>query len=177
MDVSELVRVELGRHDWASLRCGCGDSAEHVPLLFEAIITAESPRDMIGYTLDRHVEVNTILFECTVPAVSVILAALAGELSTLARAVLLQTLSFVAAGSDHGSEPVPGQSDRGDACRAMASEGFWLLVGIGLAGSAEEADVVADICEYFGLGDEKSAACQALLRARVRVRSKRRHAL
>lgn len=82
MDVGELVRVELGRHDWASLRCGCGDSAEHVPLLFEAIITAESPRDMIGYTLDRHVEVNTVLFECTVPAVSVILAALAGELST-----------------------------------------------------------------------------------------------
>ncbi|MFF4104093.1 hypothetical protein [Streptomyces sp. NPDC001903] len=97
MVVGELVRAELRRVDWASLKCGCGDSAEHVPLLFEAIITAEAPRDMIGYTLDDHVEGGTVIFECTPPAVGVIMASLAGDLSTPARDVLLQTLLFVAA--------------------------------------------------------------------------------
>ncbi|MFE9803520.1 hypothetical protein ACFYP6_32495 [Streptomyces goshikiensis] len=79
MVVGELVRAELRRVDWASLKCGCGDSAEHVPLLFEAIITAETPRDMIGYTLDDHVEGDTVIFECTPPAVGVIMAAPGGR--------------------------------------------------------------------------------------------------
>ncbi|MFB0633496.1 hypothetical protein [Streptomyces sp. AB3(2024)] len=155
MTVSELVRAELGRYDWSSLRCGCGDYADHVPLLFETIITAETPRDMTGYTLGNHVEINTITFECTAPAVSVILAALAGELSSLALGELLQTLLFVAAGSGCGSEPGSGSANPDHECRARAQEGFWLLVQIGLTGSAEDAETVADICEYFGLGDEK----------------------
>ncbi|MER6162533.1 hypothetical protein ABT147_44825 [Streptomyces sp. NPDC001868] len=142
-------------------------------MLFEAIITAETPRDMIGYTLANHVELNTIIFECTVPAVSVILAALAGELSSLARRELLQTLSFVAAGSGDDSEPVPGRTNLGDECRARAQEGFWLIVQIGLTGRAEDADTAADICEYFGLGDEKSSFYQALIRKRVSAKARR----
>lgn len=174
MTVSELVRAELGRYDWSSLRCGCGDYADHVPLLFETIITAETPRDMIGYALSNHVEINTITFECTAPAVSVILAALAGELSSLAVGELLQTLLFVAAGSGCGSEPGSGSGNPDHECRARAQEGFWLLVRIGLTGSAEDAETVADICEYFGLGDEKSAFYQTLLRERVSAKTKRR---
>ncbi|MGW7025799.1 hypothetical protein ACWGFX_01140 [Streptomyces xanthophaeus] len=45
------------------------------------------------------------------------------------------------------------------------------------ARAASTPDRLSSAERYFGLGDEKSAACQALLRARVRVRSKRRHAL
>ncbi|MBW8706040.1 hypothetical protein MBT84_41140 [Streptomyces sp. MBT84] len=74
MAVSALVRAESARHDWKSLACMCGDSAEHVPLLFETVITAETPRDMIGYTLDGHVEGDTNITECTAPAVGVIMA-------------------------------------------------------------------------------------------------------
>jgi hypothetical protein len=158
--------------DWASLRCGCGESAEHVPLLVEAIITAGTPRDMIGYTLDGHVEESTVLFECTPPAVGVIMAALAGELSVLARDVLLQTLSFVAAGSGD-YEPLTGGADLGDACRRHAQEGYWDLVRIGLTGSADDAERVADICEYFGLGGDKAAFYQDRLRERVRAKTKR----
>ncbi|MFI6582213.1 hypothetical protein [Embleya sp. NPDC050493] len=172
MVVSELVRAELRRVDWASLKCGCGASAEHVPLLIEAIITAETPRDMIGYTLDGHVEESTIIFECTPPAVGVIMAALAGDLSTLARGVLLQTLSFVAAGSgDDG--PTGGGAGPGEACGHHAREGFWRLVEIGLTGTAEDAETVADICAYFGLGGDKAAFYQAELRARMRAKTKR----
>lgn len=176
MTVSELVRAELGRYDWSSMRCGCGDSADHVPLLFETIITAETPRDMIGYTLGHHVELNTITFDCTAPAVSVILAALAGELSPLALGELLQTLLFVAAGSGFGSTPGSGPANPDHECRNRTQEGFWLLVRIGLTGTAEDAEMVADIFEYFGLGDEKSAFYQVLLRERVSAKTKRRRA-
>ncbi|MFF9094184.1 hypothetical protein ACF1AX_13815 [Streptomyces sp. NPDC014802] len=170
--MSELVRAELRRVDWASLRCGCGDSAEHVPLMFEAIITAETPRDMIGYTLEGHVEESTIIFECTPPAVGVIMAALAGDLSALARGVLLQTLSFVAAGSgDH--EPESEGAGLGDACRARAQEGFWRLLHLGLTGTAEDAETVADICEFFELGGDKATLYQAALRERMRAKTKR----
>jgi hypothetical protein len=51
VEVSELVRAELGRHDWHGLRCGCGGSAEHVPMMFGAVIEAKAPGDMVGYTL------------------------------------------------------------------------------------------------------------------------------
>ncbi|MEU9946596.1 hypothetical protein [Streptomyces lavendulae] len=172
MVVSELVRAELGRVDWASLECGCGDSAEHVPLLIEAIITAEVPRDMIGYTLDDHVEADTIIFECTPPTVGVIMAALTGDLSSLARDVLLQTLLFVAAGSS-GDEPGSEGESLGDGCRRHAQEGFWQLVQIGLTGSAEDAETVADICEYFRLGGDKAAFYQARLREHIRAKTKR----
>ncbi|MFD5548787.1 hypothetical protein ACFWJQ_18955 [Streptomyces goshikiensis] len=172
MVVGELVRAELRRVDWASLKCGCGDSAEHVPLLFEAIITAEAPRDMIGYTLDDHVEGDTVIFECTPPAVGVIMAALAGDLSALARDVLLQTLLFVAAGSGDYELNTEG-AGLGDRCRHHAQEGFWGLVQIGLTGTAEDAETVADICEYFKLGGDKAAFYQAELSDRVRAKTKR----
>jgi hypothetical protein len=172
VEVSELVRAELRRVDWASLECGCGDSAEHVPLLIETIITAETPRDMIGYTLDGHVGESTIIFDCTPPAVGVIMAALAGDLSTLARDVLLQTLAFVAAGCD-GYELDTEGAGLGNGCRIHAQEGFWGLVQIGLTGTAEDAETVADICEYFELGGDKAAFYQAELRERMRAKTKR----
>ncbi|MFD0371090.1 hypothetical protein [Streptomyces sp. NPDC127114] len=142
-----------------------------MPVLIEAIITAETPRDMIGYTLDGHVEESPIIFECTPPAVGVIMAALADDLSPLARGVLLQTLRFVAAGSrDHRDAEGAGLGDR---CRTHAREGFWRLVQIGLTGTAQDAEMVADICEYFELGGDKAAFYQAGLRERVRAKTKR----
>jgi hypothetical protein len=170
--VGELVRAELERTDWASLECGCGASADHVPLLIEAIIVAGTPRDMIGYTLEGHVENSTVIFACTPSAVGVIMAALAGELSPLARRVLLQTLSFVAAGSsDHESDTVGARL--GDACRNHAQDGFWRLVHLGLTGSADDAATVADICEHFGLGGDRAAFYQARLRERAQATVKR----
>ncbi|MFB7382994.1 hypothetical protein ACFC6U_35490 [Kitasatospora purpeofusca] len=175
MAVSELVRAELARHDWTVLRCVCGGSAEHLPLLFETLLTAGTPQDAFGYSLDGHVECDTVIDECTPPAVGVILAALAGEVSPTVRREFLDTLVRVSAGSDFSGTP---SGDRvGGECRALAQEGFWVLLRIGLDGSAEDADAVADICECFDLGDRKSTYYQALLRDRVRARTKRRTAL
>ncbi|GAA3387966.1 hypothetical protein [Streptomyces roseoviridis] len=171
MAIGELVRAELARHDWASLRCGCGDDAEHLPLMFETILEAQTPRDMIGYTLEDHVERNGALFSCSPPAVAVILAALASGPSPLARGVLLQTLWFMS-----GCDLALGPPDTILAdCRAAAGQGFWVLAHLGLAGDAEEAEHVADICASFGLGGERYADYQRLLRERAVAKTKRRH--
>ncbi|MEU3604545.1 hypothetical protein AB0E83_03675 [Streptomyces sp. NPDC035033] len=167
--VGALVRAELERHDWGALACLCGDSADHVPLLFEGLLTAETPREML--TLDGHVEDGCVLAECTAPAVGVIMAALAGEVSVMARDQLLRTLVHVAAGS--GCDEGLGRWPLGDACRAGAEEGFWTLVRIGLTGSGDDAETVADICAFFALGGDKAAHYQTLLRERARARTKR----
>ncbi|MFF0430801.1 hypothetical protein ACFYU9_01050 [Streptomyces sp. NPDC004327] len=166
--VGELVRAELARHDWAELDCGCGESAEHLPLLFEAILEARTARDMIGYTLDGHAEWNGDIFACTPPAVAVIMAALAGELSVLARDELLDTLWRVSAGEffrDHGLV---------DRSRSAALEGFWPLVRIGLTGNAELAAQVAGIIEMLELGGERGEHYRGLLCERAAAKTKRR---
>lgn len=167
MSLSALVRAELDRHDWDSLRCGCGGPAGHVPMMFEAIIEAGTPGDMAGYTLANHLERETNLFEASVPAVGVILAALAGDLSPLARAEFLITLWRLTS----------GEFLLGDECRARCREGFWVVGRIGLTGSVEEAETVADIVESIDLDEERSAYYQSLVRERIRARTKRHRAV
>jgi hypothetical protein len=174
VNVGALVRAELERHDWASLSCGCGESADHVPLMFEAILTAGTPQDMIGYTLDNHLEIGTNLFEAAVPAVGVILAALAGDPSPLARRHLLDTLCHLASGDSHATEQVRGRTRLGDECRLKAREGYWLIARAGLTGSADDAETAADICELIDLDDERSGYYQALLRERMSTKTRRR---
>ncbi|MEU5107478.1 MULTISPECIES: hypothetical protein [Streptomyces] len=174
LSVSALVHAELERHDWAALSCGCGESAEHVPLMFEAILTAGTPRDMIGYTLDNHLEIGTNLFEAAVPAVGVILAALAGDPSPPARRHLLDTLCHLVSGDSHATEQAAGRTELGDECRRKAREGYWLIARTGLTGSADDAGTAADICEFIDLDDERSGYYQALLRERMSAKTKRR---
>ncbi|MFB6634388.1 hypothetical protein ACFCWY_31295 [Streptomyces sp. NPDC056362] len=87
--------------------------------------------------------------------------------------MLLQTLLFVAAGSGEYELDAEG-AGLGDRCRHHAQEGFWGLVQIGLTGTAEDAETVADICEYFKLRGDKAAFYQAELRDRVRTKTKHR---
>ncbi|WP_405798480.1 hypothetical protein [Streptomyces sp. NBC_01506] len=175
--ISELVRAELDRHDWDALRCGCGGTAGHVPTMFEAIIEAGTPGDMVGHTLDNHLEVGTNLFEVSVPAVGVLLAALAGDLSPLARAEFMITLWRLASGESHSTEVAAGRAGLGDECRAGCREGLWVVGRTGLTGSADEAEMAADIVEFIDLDEERSAYYQPLLRDRTRTKTKRRRAV
>ncbi|MEV0492322.1 hypothetical protein [Streptomyces atratus] len=174
MRVSDLVRAELDRHHWDGLRCGCGESAEHVPMMFDAIIEAETARDMIGYTLDDHLELGTNLFEASVPAVSVILAALAGELSPMARGHFLITLSRMVSGESYSTEAALGRTHLGDECRARCREGLWVVGQAGLTGGADEAGMAADIFELVDIDEARSAFYQLLLRRRATAKTRRR---
>lgn len=172
--VSDLVRAELDRHRWDALRCGCGESAEHVPMMFEVIIEAETGRDMIGYTLDDHLELDTNLFEASVPAVSVILAALAGELSPTARTHFLITLVRMVSGESYATEAEFGRLHLGDECRAKCREGLWVVGQVGLTGGADEAEMAADIFEFVDIDEARSLFYHSLLRRRMPATTKRR---
>lgn len=101
-------------------------------MMFEVIIEAETARDMIGYALDNHLELGTNSFEASVPAVSVIVAALAGELSSMARGHFLPTLGRMVSGESYSTEAALGHRHLGDECRARCREGCGSSVRSGL---------------------------------------------
>ncbi|MEV6329281.1 hypothetical protein [Streptomyces sp. NPDC051909] len=180
VELDEFVREELARHDWAALRCGCGDTADHLPLLFESILTAETPAQLRGYSLVGHVEWDNELFACTPAAVGVIVCALSarcgpfgrpgfpGELSAHAREELLGTLWSIVTSEFVPAEPA-GIEER---IREAVVEGFWPLVRIGLVGRAPEAETVLEIFRYLGLDGERTAHYRRQLEARVAARGR-----
>jgi hypothetical protein len=168
--VSAAVRLELERHDWAALGCGCGRSADHIPAMFEAVLTAQTPEDFAGSTFFNHLEICADVVECSVPAVGVILAALAGELSAPARRLLLETLYTVVAGGTHDTELQMGNWGLAEQCRSRALEGLWTVLQAGLTGSPPDAEIAADICELVDTDEARSVFYQARLRERTTAR-------
>ncbi|MEU4119715.1 hypothetical protein AB0F71_35105 [Kitasatospora sp. NPDC028055] len=138
-----------------------------------AVLAAETVEDLFGYTLEGHVQSEWGLAECSPPAVAVLMAALAGEPSAVARRELLDTVAQVAVGwADFGGSQ--GEWPEGDACRASVEQGFWRLLELSLSGNADDADAVAEICELLDLAGDASGHYRALLRERVRAKTKRR---
>ena len=150
--VSRLVQAELGRFDWSNLRCGCGNTAGHMPETFKQIAVAESPSDMRGYSLGGHLELETNLFEAAVPAVDVLLAALAGPLSDFARDQFIATLWYIVSGDSHRSEIERGRSRLGDECRLRARSGVWVILHYAVNRRDETA---LEILESIDLDDER----------------------
>jgi hypothetical protein len=151
--VSALVRAELARHDWSRLRCGCGSTAGHVPEIFEKILAADSAGDAVGYALDGHLEVETNLFEVAVPAVGVILAALAGPISEFSRGQLIAVLWYMVSGESHSTEVALGRSRLGDECRLKAREGIWIIFHYAVNRRDETA---MDIVGLIDLDEDRS---------------------
>ncbi|MFF8592681.1 hypothetical protein ACF061_14755 [Streptomyces sp. NPDC015220] len=150
--MSRLVRAEIGRFDWRQIRCGCGGTAEHVPGIFERLVEAESAEETFGTDLEGHLEVQGELFEAAVPAVSVILAALADPLCDTSRNYLLSVLWRVVLGEAHPSEAARGRTHLPQECRLRAREGLPLIFREALTGDSETA---IEILEAVDLDDER----------------------
>ncbi|WP_285737866.1 hypothetical protein [Kitasatospora phosalacinea] len=125
-----------------------------MPDIFRTVLEAEKAQDAVGIFLEGHLEVEGNLFEASVPAVGVILAALCGELSDYARSQLLQTLWVLSCGESHHSEVLHGRSRLGDECRLRAREGIWLVAAEGFGRNRELA---ADILEVVDLNEDRAS--------------------
>ncbi len=68
------------------------------------------------------------LFEASVPAVSVVIAALAGEVTDFARAELISLLEFLVSGESHYRELEHCRGDLGEECRSVARDGIWVIL-------------------------------------------------
>ncbi|WP_157748950.1 hypothetical protein [Micromonospora echinospora] len=167
MSSNKLVLAELSRYDWSQFRCGCRGTAEHVPEIFRAIVDAVEPEDAYGAVLDGHLEVEGNLFEVAVPAVGVILAALAGDLSTSSRSELLETLWRLVGGDSHHTEMALGRTRLGDECRHKAREGIWVILQEGFGKHGEE---VIDILELIDLDEARHGYYAEILKRRKKAR-------
>jgi hypothetical protein len=168
LDAGGRVRasiIELGRHDWASLRCGCGKSGAHIPASLTALIEARTLEETVGYTLDGHLERQSMLFQVAPHAVPVILAALTEELPRFTRDHFLNMLWYLVTGESHATEVEAGLPDLEEDCVSAVREGLWLVYREAASGDSETA---LDILEFADPDIERFQ----YFRSRVKVSGK-----
>jgi hypothetical protein len=123
----ELVDLEITHHDWRSIRCGCGKSADHLATDLLAVAHA-GPQDAIRFDVSSgHVMLPSVLMEPALPVVSVALAALADDTSVPARHQFLEMLLFILSADSQSFELEKEGRDLIEECRVMAQSGIWLL--------------------------------------------------
>ncbi|GCD97834.1 hypothetical protein [Embleya hyalina] len=113
------VRIELDRHDWAAMQCGCGKSASHLPDALLRLIAARTPGDASLAEVDDHVMIQSNLTDPAPAVTAVVLASLADpDLTTpVARTALLQFLLGVSA----------GDTTQQVECVELIRGGIWIL--------------------------------------------------
>lgn len=122
-----LFELELSRHDWRQLRCGCGKSAEHVADRLKRVAAAETSEDAACDWLDGHIADSVVQYEPAVSVVAVALAALADDVSSAARSSFLNLLLALVAGESTDWEIANEGRDLPEECRSAARDGIWLL--------------------------------------------------
>jgi hypothetical protein len=123
----ELVEVEAGRHNWDALRRGCGSTARHLGLDLVELARAQSAAEASRDRVVGHVLSAVYLTAPSVPAASVALAALTGDLSDAARRLFLELLLSLAAGEGQALDPALAGRDLVAECRAAIRNGLWIL--------------------------------------------------
>ncbi|MFE9606841.1 hypothetical protein [Streptomyces hokutonensis] len=135
----KLVELEIERHDWANLRCGCGLPATHVAADLKQLVGSTEEDGFDIESLDGHVLMPSVLFEPSVPTVSVALAALADDVSSSARDKCLDLLLLLVAGEGQATESSLAGRDLVDECISAAKFGMWLLYSEIFSGRSVDA--------------------------------------
>ncbi|MFB6983139.1 hypothetical protein [Streptomyces scopuliridis] len=156
--------IELARHDWAALRCGCHESGAHLPETFTRLLEARSVEETAGYGLAGHLEEQSMLFQVAPHAVPVILAALTEDLPAYVRGHLLTTLWQLVTGESHRSESEAGEPELEEECCAAAREGIWVLYREAVSGDTETA---LDILEFVDPDTDRFEAFRSATAARA----------
>ncbi|MBO3744201.1 hypothetical protein [Actinoplanes flavus] len=118
--------------------------------MFRSLVQATDPVEVRGLDFSGHLEVNGGLFEVAVPALTVILAALAGDMTDFAEVELIWLLESLVSGDSHYSEEALGRPDLGLDCRTLAREGIWVIHRYVFGHNREEAGNVLSIIEFDG---------------------------
>ena len=130
--MSSLVELELAAVDWSTLRAAAGLDARTVPEKVASLVASASEEEaqQAYWRLDNFVVVQGQLFEVAQHLVPVLLAALAGPLSSAAREAIADLLVEISCGESDQSELAIGNDGLGQACRAAVGEGIWLIHGL-----------------------------------------------
>lgn len=161
--------IQAERIDWASLRCGCGNTGAHIPETFARLLVAGTPHEMADASLEGHVYVQSLLFEVAVPVTSMIVAALSEGTSEAVHNRLLDELISCVGGESHWSEVEAGAPDIEVDCQVAAREGIWTLYQEYATGRASMARMILDAVDT---DRERFEYFDAKLIDRVRKRPK-----
>ena len=153
----QAARIELDRIDWAAYRTPPG-AGPTVPEVFARLFDADTPDDAVGYSLEQKLEVQSMVFEVALPAVGVMLAALADRPPVWLESELLDALHCVIMGEPHHTEAALGNDSLVEQCVERARHGIWVLYG---NLSRSNADWFLDI---LGEADPDAARVEAFRR-------------
>ncbi|MFE9559424.1 hypothetical protein ACFYOD_39130 [Streptomyces sp. NPDC006703] len=114
----KTTRTEIGRHDWADMRCGCMLSADHIPRDFIAMLNGPTQVRAGEGWADSHAYVQSNLMQPAIATASMIMAALADGVPARHHRELMLVLNGLVAGE---------QDDVADECLRIVQSGSWLL--------------------------------------------------
>jgi hypothetical protein len=159
----DLFDVELSRHDWRAMSCGCGGNAGHLPDMLRKLAHAETDEEAGVTDILDHFMGPSILM---VPAPAVVIlsfAALQGGLSLPTRRAFLSLI--VSAAEDNGvtDDPQAWGRDLVDECRTATRQGLWYLYGQML----DQSDAMISSLAYLALKEVEDTSRATYLRGLI----------
>jgi hypothetical protein len=149
-----MVQIEISRHDWASLWCGCHRTAEHVPHDFLQALAGPPPERAGAGWADNHAYIQSNLMQPAVATASITMAALADGAPVEHRHHLLAILQDLSTGE---------QDDIDDACLKVVQGGTWILYEEIVSGRSIEASACA--YELLDLIEDEADRLKSVQRA------------
>jgi hypothetical protein len=158
----DLVDHELRATDWKTCSTLTPGGGGRIPAAVRALLAARSSSsaDAAYWQLDNHVVVQGQLFGAALPLVPVLLAALGGELAPAARLRVADLLVEITCGTADESEARAGNGELGQACRAAARAGLWLLYALLRDADAPMHERVLQI--LYAVDDDRSRVSELL---------------
>ncbi|MFJ2832729.1 hypothetical protein ACIPC1_35135 [Streptomyces sp. NPDC087263] len=113
-----ILSIEIARHDWGRMTCGCLGTGEHIPVDFLRSLEGPPPdREGEGWA-DNHAFVQSNLMQPAVATASIVMAALTRGVPAEHRRQLMLVLHALANGE---------QDDVAEECQETIRSGAWLL--------------------------------------------------
>lgn len=122
----ELVDLEIGRHDWATLYCGCLGFAGHLASRLSRLARATTEEEASVDGIHALTESQSIV-TATLPVVSVALAALADDVQEPARRRFAELILGVLCSDGQELTPEFDGRDVLVECEDMVRGALWLL--------------------------------------------------
>ncbi len=146
--MNHFVELEISRHPWATLRKLNGTAEQIGSALLELMSAADADAAKAAYwKIENHAVVQGQLFESAIQVVPCLLALLLEDRLRCIRISALELLFQIVAGEADEEEVLRGNADLGDACRAKAREGLWLLYRELLMGEREAAREILEVID------------------------------
>ncbi|MEU4122433.1 MULTISPECIES: hypothetical protein [Streptomyces] len=158
----ELVGMEIQRHDWSAMLCGCGESGAHLPALLLELAAQPEDGAGIGYEgVARHVVSPADMFLETAPSVvAVAMAVLASQTPEYARVAYLQMVLSILSADTQAPVPALAGRDVAAECEAEVRRGLWTLYAEVL--SSESIDARSHAYEILTLIEEDEERLERL---------------